>query len=61
MKNTDSLEKRNSEMSRFDQTPGVHNSMVQFACGPNKKSEEVSHEYLYDPVCGSVGGMVIRS
>ena len=30
---SDALDERNCEMSRFDQTPGVHNSMVQFACG----------------------------
>jgi hypothetical protein len=46
-------------MSCLDQTPGVHNSIVQFACGGNKL-KEVSHEYLYDPVSGSVGGMAIR-
>src|SRR5450755_3223543 len=27
----------------------------------DNKSEEVSHEYLYDPVSSSVGGMAIRS
>src|ERR1019366_86628 len=26
----------------------------------DNKSEEVSHEYLYDPVCNSVGGMATR-
>jgi hypothetical protein len=61
MDNINALDDRNFEMSCFDQTPGVHNSMVQFACGLDNKSEEVSHEYLYDPVCGSVGGVAIRS
>jgi hypothetical protein len=60
MNNIDALDERKFEMSRFDQTPCVHNSMVQYASGRDNKSKEVSHEYLYDPVSGSVGGMAIR-
>jgi len=33
MNNSDALDERNFEMTRFDQTPGVHNSMVQYTCG----------------------------
>jgi hypothetical protein len=33
MNNADSLDERSVELSRFDQTLAVHNSMVQFACG----------------------------
>jgi hypothetical protein len=61
MDNINALDDRNFEVSRFDQTLGVHNSIVEFACGSDNKSEEVSHEYLYDPVCNSVGGMATRS
>lgn len=33
MNNTDAVDERHFEMSHFDQTPDVHNSMVQYACG----------------------------